>query len=516
MGRLSRCLTLTSLCLLLLTESDLAVPGVPAQDEVLRAARNYYLRNGGKILREYAEFLRLPNVASDPHGLRRNATWIREALRRRDVAALLVDSEGAPPVVLGLRLAEEATRTLGLYAHYDGQPVDAMGWKHSPWQAVLYTRPMEEGGVPRDLPGDGEALDREWRLYARSAADDKAPIMAILAALDALREAGTAPRSNLIFLFEGEEESGSPDLGRFLEREREMLAADIWLILDGPVHTTRRPQLVFGVRGIAVLDITVYGANRPLHSGHYGNWAPNPAMRLAQLLSSMVDSDGRVTIDGFYDTTVPLELAAREAAAALGESEDGLRRELGLKAAGNDDASYLDTLLRPSLNVRGLQAAAVGKAASNVIPAIATASIDIRLARGNDPQAMLDLVENHIRKQGYHIVRGEPTATERLSHAHLARIDRGEGYPAAHTALDAPLALWLRRQVELVAGAELVLMPTMGGSLPLHLFECKLGTPIVIVPIVNHDNNQHAANENLRLANLEYGIVLLANLLAAE
>ncbi len=429
------------------------------------------------------------------------------------MAAELWTIEGAPPIVYGALDVPGATRTLGIYVHYDGQPVDESQWSHPPWSPTLYTAAIEEGGTPRELPSAGEPIDPEWRLYARGAGDDKAPLAALFGALDALAEAGLTPTSSFRFLFEGEEEAGSDHLGEYLEAHRDELDVDLWLICDGPVHQSRRPQLVFGVRGYTALEITVYGAGRYLHSGHYGNWAPNPAMHLARLLASMKDASGNVTIEGFYDSTAAVGAEEREAMAALPDYDDALRRELGLAATEAENAPLAERLMIPSLNVHGMSSAAVGAAARNVIPTEATAGIDIRLAKGNDPHEMLDLVEAHIRRQGYRIVRDAPDAATRLAHPRIARVVRRPGYPAARTAVGLPVVEPIVDAARRASPEPVVLVPTMGGSLPLYLFTELLDRPIVIVPIANHDDNQHAPDENLRLANLWYGIDLMGELL---
>ncbi len=406
-----------------------------------------------------------------------------------------------------------AKRTLGIYAHYDGQPVVPSSWTSPPWSPTLRSGALEAGGEPLPLPGEGEPIDPEWRIYARSAGDDKAPIAALLAALDALREAGASPTSNLRLLFEGEEEAGSKHLGRYLADHRERLEVDLWLICDGPVHPSRRPQLVFGVRGYTGLEITVYGAIRPLHSGHYGNWAPNPAMELARLVGGMKDADGRVLVDGFYDSTRAPAEAERRAIAKLPSPDEALRRELALAATEAGGAPLAERILLPSLNVRGLAGGAVGDEARNVIPTEATASIDVRLVPDNDPAEMLDRIEAHVRRQGFHVVREPPDLDTRRSHPRIARIVRDEGYPAARTPVGLPAVRPVAAAVERAAGEAPLLVPTLGGSLPLHLFTERLGRPIVIVPIANHDNNQHAPDENLRIANLWYGIDLMGELL---
>lgn len=482
------------------------------QEAGLAAVRAYRQGHAADILSDYAKLLALPNVARDLDDMRRNAEHIRDALGERGVETRLLEVEDAPPVVFGELRVPGAERTLAIYVHYDGQPVDEASWTLPPWQPSLTTAALEAGGKPRPLPAPGEAVDPEWRLYARSAGDDKAPIPAILAALDGLQAAGLAPRSNLKFFFEGEEEAGSTHLEDFLTRYRELLDADLWLICDGPVHQSGAPQLVFGVRGYTAFNLTVYGANRYLHSGHYGNWAPNPALELTQILAGMKDADGNVLIDGFYDSTVPVTETERAAIAALPDYDDTLRRELGLAATEAGGAPLLERLLIPSLNIRGMASGAVGAAARNVIPTEATATLDIRLAKGNDPAGMLDLVEAHLKRRGYYVVYEPPDAETRLAHPRLVYLLRNEGYPAARTAMDVPAVTPVIAAAELAAGQAPLLVPTLGGSLPLYLFVRELGAPLVIVPIANHDDNQHGPDENLRLANLWYGIDLMGAL----
>jgi acetylornithine deacetylase/succinyl-diaminopimelate desuccinylase-like protein len=472
--------------------------------------------HGARILRDFVKLLEIPNVASDTENIRRNAEHIAVEFGKRGARMEIWELEGAPPLVFGELEAEEATRTLGVYFHYDGQPVDVSQWSQPPWQPTLYSRAIEDGGTVIPFPEPGAPIDPEWRLYGRSTGDDKAPYAAILGALDALAAAGVTRTSNLKLFFEGEEEAGSDHLGAYMEKYRDRLDVDLWLICDGPVHQSRTPQVVFGVRGYTGFDLTVYGASRYLHSGHYGNWAPNPAMMLAQLLASMKDDAGNVVIEGFHDSTAPVGQAERDAIAVLPDFDDALRRELGLAATEGGNAPLAERILMPSLNVRGMVSAAVGDAARNVIPTTATASVDVRLVKGNDPQGMLDVVERHLRKQGYHVVDEAPDEATRLAHPKLVRFVRRPGYPAARTEMGEALVQSLIAAADKAADGDLILMPTMGGSLPLYLFTDELAEPVVIVPIANHDDNQHAPDENLRLANLWYGIDLMASLFTME
>ncbi len=486
-------------------------------------AERYREANGPRILRDFAELLSYPNRARDTEDIERAATFVRDQLRGVGVQSELLRLDGAPPIVYGSLTVPGATRTLGIYVHYDGQPVDASQWTHPPFEPTLYTAPMEAGGRPRPMPGDGEKVDPEWRLYARSAGDDKAPIGALLPVLRAFRDSGVQPTSNLIFFLDGEEEAGSPHLGDYMDRYRDLVAPiDIWLFFDGPVHQSGRPQITFGVRGSMGLEVTVYGATRELHSGHYGNWAPDTPQILARLLASMKDDEGRVLVEGWYDSADPIGPEERAALAAMPDYDAELRQELGLAWTEGQPASLPERLLLPALTVRGISGGNTGALASNVIPNTATAALGIRLVKGNDPAHMRDLVVRHIERQGFHVVSEDPDMETRLRYPKIAKVTGGTGAsPAARTSMANPFARQIvaaaSRAAERMFGAEsLLIAPGMGGTLPLYLFTDIAGKPAVIVPVANHDNNQHGANENLRIANLWYAIDLYAALLTME
>ena len=478
-------------------------------EDAVAAARAHRDAHGPDILREFAELLSLPNVASDSAGIRQNAAWIRAHFETRGVSMSLLEVPGAPPALLGRLDTPGATRTLGIYVHYDGQPPGTEPWLSDPWTPTLYTGVPKPGTPTVPFPKPGDPIDPEWRLMARSAGDDKAPLVAILAALDALRSARIPLSSNLLFFFEGEEEAGSPHLGEFMSRYRDRIQVDAWLFCDGPVHQSRRPLLAFGVRGVTGLEMTVYGSIRGLHSGHYGNWAPNPGMVLARLLAGMKDSRGRVQIRGFYDSVVPLGRLEKRALAEAPPMDDALLAELQLQRP-EGDRPLVESLLVPSLNVRGIRSGDVGRDTRNVIPATATASLEMRLVKGNDPEAMIDLVEAHLVKQGATIVRADPDSATRVAHPLVIKVTRESGYPAVRTPMDDPIAGRLQDAAERASGEKVVMLPTLGGSLPLYLFTETWKKPLVIVPIANHDDEQHAPNENLRIANLWYGIDLYA------
>ncbi len=361
--------------------------------------------------------------------------------------------------------------------------------------------------MPARIPG-------EYRVYGRSTSDDKGPIVALLAGLDALKAAGVAPSVNVKVFLEGEEEAGSPNLERLLRAHRETLRADAWIFGDGPVHQSRRALVSFGVRGSVDLEITTYGPARAVHSGHYGNWAPNPAMALAHLLTSMRDDEGRILITGFADAVRPLSAAERAAVNAAPAEDDAIAQALALGRREAVRGRLVDAITIPALNVRGLRSAEVGERAANAVPTQAQASIDFRLVPDVTPALVRTLVEAHIRSQGYHIVHDAPDEGTRRAHPRIARLDWGTGYPGYRASMDLPVSRAVVSVVGQVAGTPPVVMPNMGGSLPLYLFADILQAPIVSVPVVNHDNNQHAANENLRIQNLWDAIETYAVLLA--
>jgi acetylornithine deacetylase/succinyl-diaminopimelate desuccinylase-like protein len=471
---------------------------------VAKRARAWREAHEREILTEFVELLSIPNLATDAPNIQRNATAIRGLFAKRGLTTKLLGFEGAPPVVVADFSVPEAKRTIAFYAHYDGQPVDVSQWKSEPWKPVL----RDSAGKDIDWSA-AKSFDPEARLFARSAGDDKAPIMAMLAALDALKAANLKPSVNLRFVFEGEEEAGSPHLADYLKRFPNELRADAWLFCDGPVHQSRRMELVFGARGTVGLELTVYGPIKGLHDGHYGNWVPNPIVRLTHLIDSMRSENGRILIKGFYDDVRPPTAAERHALAMIPNVEAGLLQEFQIGSTEGNRRPLNDLLMLPALNLRGIESGHVGTQASNTIPTEARVSIDFRLVPNETPESIKPLVERHIVGQGYTIVRETPDAGARLGTAKIVKVEWGPGYSASRTPLDLPFSRELA-SIMTAAGHEPVLLPTAGGSLPMDLFQRGNDIPVIAFPIANHDDNQHAANENLRLQNLWDGIEVFA------
>ena len=485
---------------------------VPDAATVRTKVRAWREAHEPQILREFAALLALPNVAQNPQDIRRNAEHILGLLRARSLDARLLEVEGGVPAVYAERIVAPGAPTVLIYAHYDGQPVDPAQWASPPFAPVLRDGPLEAGGREVPLPTAPGQSRPEWRLYARSASDDKAPIIGVLSALDALAAAGIPLSVNLKLFLEGEEEAGSRHLPAMLKQHAGALSADLWLLCDGPVHQTRRPQVFFGARGVAGLEITAYGPLRALHSGHYGNWAPNPALTIAHVVASLRADDGRILVDGLLADARPPTESERRAAAAAPAVETEMAKALAL--AQPLAGTLAEGILGPAINVRGLRAGGVGAQAANAIPSEAHASLDFRLVPGQTPEGVRARVEAHLRRRGYAIVHEPPTAETRATHPRLLYLDWEGGYPAARTSLDDPAAAALIRVLDDAAGGGLVVLPTLGGSVPMHLFAEAVRAPIVGLPIANHDNNQHAANENLRLQNLWDGIEAYAAVLA--
>jgi acetylornithine deacetylase/succinyl-diaminopimelate desuccinylase-like protein len=479
------CLTAHLLCL---------VTAIEAQRPP-EAARAYTAAHRAELVQKFSDFLSIPNVAADPAGLKRNADLLVAMLQKRGVESQLLSVPGAPSVVFGKVDVAGARHTIVFYAHYDGQPVTPSEWDGgSPFAPVV----REVNGEPR--------------IYARSSGDDKAAIFSQLTALDALQAAGIPMQANLRFVWEGEEEAGSPHLEQILNANRDLVHGDVWLVCDGPVDQTGQQTVVFGARGDAHLEITVYGPHTGLHSGHYGNWAPNPAMMLAQLLAGMKDEEGRVLVPHFYDGIEPLSAAEINALRQAPVNDRMLMNAFWLGRVDGSGAHLLELINQPSLNINGLSAGQTGPRAANVIPPTATVDLDLRLVVGIDWRQQQQRVIDYFSSRGYFIVDRVPTQKILLEHPRVAMVVRDTGYNAVRTQMDLPIA---REVIEAVKSArgDVVLLPTMGGSVPLGAMERAAQTHTITVPIANYDDNQHAANENLRLQNLWDGVATMAALL---
>ncbi|HEY7930116.1 MAG TPA: M20/M25/M40 family metallo-hydrolase [Steroidobacteraceae bacterium] len=502
-----RTLALAAVLVLLPALAAGAADGPPARTVDLSAGVQAYRRSHERsILQQLDTLGRLRSVAADPAGLAATAQTLLGWLTQRGFQARLIDTgTQAPPLVYGEWLRPGARRTVIFYAHYDGQPVVPSQWHSDPFVPQMRSAALSAGGRELDWHTASPPFNPEWRLFGRAVADDKASIIAFLAAFDALRSLGRAPAVNLKVLWEGEEEAGSAHLQSALQANRRLLAADLLLIGDAPVHQSRRPMLYFGARGTLGLTLTIYGPLTPLHDGHYGNWAPNPAVMAATLLASMRDEQGRILIPGFSDQVRALTPAERQALAALPVVDPMLQRQFAFGRTEAQDG-LAASLMRPALNVRGLKAGSVGAAAANAIPATAMISLDFRLVPDQTPEQVRASVERFLIARGWTLVTQEPDAATRIAHARVVRVQWEPGYPAYRVDIGSPRMRAVQAAARRAGAGPLVLMPMMGASVPMFLFAQTLDVPVVGLPIVNHDDSQHAPDENLRLQNLWDGI----------
>jgi acetylornithine deacetylase/succinyl-diaminopimelate desuccinylase-like protein len=499
----------------------LALSAWQARAADLRAAADlnqrveqYRLAHEAAIIGQIDTLTRFRSVAADPAGIAAAAQWLKAALKQRGFeVSELSTGEGTPPAVFGSLIIPNAKRTVLFYAHYDGQPVTPSQWSSDPFAPVMRDYAMSEAAREVDWRKATSPFNPEWRLFGRAVSDDKASIAAFLSAFDALQATHTQPSVNIKVLWEGEEEAGSAHLSHALTGNQKLLSADLYLIGDGPVHQTRRPMIFFGARGAMSLEATIYGPLRPLHDGHYGNWVPNPASMAANLLAQMRDDNGKILIPGFSEGVRAITPEEQLALKKLPAVDDALKREYGIgRTEGSEDLPT--SLMRPALNIRGIRSGQVGEAAANAIPPNAAISFDFRLVPDQKPAAVRAAVEHFFIAHGYTLISEEPDLATRLAHPRLMKVIWESGYPGLRTDMSTPAAKAVIAAASKAAGAPVVVMPMAGGSVPLYMFADVFTAPIICLPVVNHDNNQHAANENLRLQNLWDGINTYAALMA--
>ncbi|NOS90465.1 MAG: M20/M25/M40 family metallo-hydrolase [Cyclobacteriaceae bacterium] len=450
---------------------------------------------------EFYQLHSLPNDAHFPADIEKNVQWCEAAFAKRGFTTQRLNTETVP-LLLAERKVANAQKTILIYLQIDGQPVEASQWnQESPWKPTL--KEKGSNGEWNILPYEKlktEKINRDWRIFVRSASDAKGPAMAFLASLDALKSLNKEPNFNMKVIMDFEEELGSPRLPGAVTKYQQALKADMFIIFDGPRHVSNEPTLSFGARGICEVTLTVFGPRTPMHSGNYGNYTPNPAMRLAQLLASMKDDEGRVTIPGFYDG-ISLSEEEKKTLSLVPDKEEEIKKFLGVAEPDKIGANFQESLQYPTLNIRGMQALHIGEQARTLIPAKAMAEIDIRLVKSSDPNRLLSLVKNHIQSKGYYVIDREPTEEERLKYPRIASFRSSVSYLAFQTPFNSECGDWLTRAMQNAFGKDPIKIRTAGGSIPISPFVITLGIPAVAVPTVNADNNQHAENENIRVGN---------------
>ncbi|MEO0527068.1 MAG: M20/M25/M40 family metallo-hydrolase [Bacteroidota bacterium] len=477
---------------------------VLAQDldrERLDTLSRTYAKSSFPMLKE---LLSLPNDALYAEDIEENIQWCERAFMARDFSLTRIDTERTP-LLLAERKVKKANKTVLIYLQVDGQPVDTTRWfQESPYRPVL--KKQGPSGQWKEIPWQQiQDYEDDWRIFARSSSDAKGPVAMFLAALDALADEKVSPNFNLKVIMDFEEELGSPHLPGAVEENVELLKSDMLIIFDGPKHITNRPTLTFGARGIATITLTTFGPIVPQHSGHFGNYAPNPALRLAKVLASMKDDDGLVTIPGFYEG-ISLDANTEKILRAVPDDEKEIRDRLQLGSVDKVGRYYQEAIQYPSLNIRGMQSGWINEKVRTIVPSWARAEIDVRLVLESDPERLIDLIKNHVVNEGFFVTDTLPTKKQRMENDKVATFTSEISYRAFRTEYDSEVGTWLQRALKNAYGMDPVMKRTSGGSIPISPFVNMLNVPAVTVPTVNQDNNQHSPNENLRLGNYREGI----------
>ena len=463
---------------------------------------------------ELRDFIQIPNDALDHADINRNLTWLTNKFNDRGFNTSLLPTSGESLFFAALPMEDEKP-TILFYMHFDGQSVDPSKWDQpNPYQMVLKS-PEQGTWKTRSFEDLNDDINYEWRLFGRSTSDDKGPIVMFLNAIDLLRKNKVEIPFNIKLILDGEEEKSSKPLPEAVKQYRELLEADVLIINDGPVHASGKPTIVYGCRGITSLTLTTYGPIKPQHSGHYGNYAPNPGFRLAQLLAGMKDENGRVIIPGYYDG-ITLDDSTMEVIKSVPDDTKVIHSLLAIKSAEKVGNFYQEALQYPSLNIRGLGSGWIGKKRRTIVPESATAELDLRLVPETDGNRLKDLVKKHIQNQGYHLMDTIPTRKERLAHDKIITITEGSVTDAFRTDLNNPYGNFLVNTLKKTFGEEVVQIRIMGGTVPIAPFINELKIPAFIVPMVNPDNNQHSPNENLKIGQIAYGINAFYGLMSTE
>ncbi len=461
---------------------------------------------------EIVQFVAIPNDALDEADINRNINWLTRRFNDRGFNTTVLPTEGRPLFFAALPM-EDDKPTILFYMHFDGQSVDPSRWQQSNPYKVELKAPEEGGYTTLPFSELEEDINYDWRLFGRSTSDDKGPIIMFLNALDLLKKEGKSLAFNVKVILDGEEEKSSKPLPKAVREYRDLLAADFLVINDGPVHGSGRPTVVYGCRGITSLSLTTYGPEFPQHSGHYGNYAPNPGFRLSRLLAGMKDDEGRVTIPGFYDGIV-IDEATMEVLKSVPDDGEKINEYLAVHTPDRVGEFYQESLQYPSLNVRGMGSAWIGDQARTIVPASATAEIDIRLVPESDGNRLKKLVRSYVEKSGYFVVDSIPDREQRLKYPRIATLQEGSVTPAFRTELDNAYGDYIVKTMGQAFGGPVVQIRIMGGTVPIAPFVNELQIPAFIVPMVNPDNNQHSPNENLRIGQIDYGIRTFYHLLS--
>ena len=420
--------------------------------------------NAQRYIAELFTFLKQPSISSQQIGLTECARLLAGMMEAVGIRAAILPMGGKnnPPLVYGEIHSPGARKTLLVYGHFDVQPPEPLdAWDSPPFEPTI----------------------RDGRIYGRGSADNKGQLFAHIKAVEAILKSGQQLPLNLKFLFDPEEEIGSPSLDDFVMADPARFAADFAYNADGAMDPSGRPILSFGNRGACYVEINYRAANRDLHSGQFGGPVPNPNWRMLDFLKTLRDADGRVAVEGFYDGIVGPTPAEKEAIAAIPFDATSTLNYLGLKSFElPPGVSYWEKIMfHPTCNICGYSSGYGGEGTKTVLPSQARVKIDMRLVKNQDPQDIFEKFRRHMHQNGF-----DDLELKLLT-----------SYRPAKTPIDHPMSRSVIAAVGQAFADEPIVYPVTGGSNPSSIISDFLGIPIVKVPYGSHDECNHAPNENL-------------------
>ena len=468
---------------------------------------------------EFVEFLSYPNDSSFSEDIYNLIEWTKNKFKSLDFLMTELETSSIP-LLLAEKKIHDDLKTILIYLHLDGQPVDITRWNQEDAFKPVFKK--NENGIFIEDDWNkiasynySELDDKDIRIFARSSSDAKGPVMMLIQALKFMKLKNIDQEFNIKLIMDFEEEIGSPSLPSAVEVHKEKLESDALLIFDGPQHASGLPTLNFGNRGISSITLKTYGPIVPQHSGHFGNYAPNPVFRMSNILSSMKDENGIVKIKGYYDG-INITDEVKEYLDAVPDNEDEMKDKMEFKTPESVGNSYQEAIQYPSLNVRGIRSGWVGSEVRTIVPSECIAEIDVRLVIETDGYKLHDLIKKHIESLGYIVTDKEPSKEMRLKYDKIVRFNSRVSYPAFRTDINSDLGIWLKDVMVKTFGKEPVLKRTSGGSVPISPFVNTLNIPAVGVPTVNKDNNQHSPNENIKITNYIKGIETFIGILSSK
>ena len=440
-----------------------------------------------KYLSELFEFLKLPSISADTRykdTMNKTAEWVSKELLKSGCDSSNVYETNGHPIVYGEKFVNESFPTVLVYGHYDVQPPDPIElWTNPPFEPVIKNTDVHPEGA----------------IFARGACDDKGQVFMHVKAFEQLIKKNKL-NCNVKFMIEGEEEVGSNNLEKFLLENKAKLNADVILISDTGLSNLNKPTFTVGLRGLSYMEIKITGPNRDLHSGIYGGALANPINILSDMISSLIDSEGRITIPGFYDEVLEIEKSKRELIEEMSKFDnDHFKNSIGLKETkGEKGYSTLERLsIRPTLDVNGIWGGYIGEGSKTVIPSEANAKISMRLVPNQNWEKISELFTNHIKS-----ITPEYVSIEVTTHHGGNPYITPEGFKGYESAMKAYKDSF---------GIDPIPQKD-GGSIPIvPMFESILGIKTVLMGFGLDSDAIHSPDENYGVKNFFVGIETIQN-----